>query len=194
MPIKNDISPDVLRSFVAVAQHGSISKAAEERGLTQSAISFQIKRLEQLVGGDVFVKTPRGVGLSYLGQMVERAARRILVQNDQLIALGGRVASQETFHLGIQTVFSYKLVGNVIGQLPSWSPYGRFRFDCGNVYYLTDKLASGYLDLVFMCAPGDSRRNMLAEWHEKLTWVRGPHFVLEPGEPIPFVGREEGFI
>jgi DNA-binding transcriptional LysR family regulator len=194
MPIKNDIPPEVLRSFLAVAKCGSVSEAAGERGLTQSAISFQMKRLQSLLGGAVFIKTPRGLGLSYLGAKLERYAQRILVLNEQAIGLSGRSVHNETFHLGIQSIFSGKLIASVVSHLPGWSPNGPFRFDCGTVYYLADKLASGFLDLVFMCGPQGPRRNVLAEWNESFVWVCAPEFARVDEDPIPFVGREEGFI
>jgi DNA-binding transcriptional LysR family regulator len=70
-----------------------------------------------------------------------------------------------------------------------------YRFICGSATDMAEKLKAGYVDLAFMLAPTDSKRNQLAEWTEKLVWVRAPQlFPVTEGEPIPFVGREDGFM
>jgi DNA-binding transcriptional LysR family regulator len=59
---------------------------------------------------------------------------------------------------------------------------------------LADKLKSGYLDLVFTLAQTDARRNLVADWNEKLAWTSAEHFVVDTSELIPFIGRAAGFI
>jgi len=190
----SNIPIELFRSFVAISEHGSFTKAAKELNLTQPAISAQVKRLQQLVGGDLFVKKPTGVGLTELGLIVERYAYRILTLNDQVIALAGREAKHETIHLGIQSIFAQKLLTDVMNKF-SVPSIGRYRFICGSALFLAEKLKSGYVDVVFMLAPTEPRRNVLAEWNEKLAWVCAPHhFPVTDGEPIPFVGRDNGLM
>jgi DNA-binding transcriptional LysR family regulator len=184
----------LLRSFVAISEHGSFTRAAEELNLTQPAISAQIKRLQRLVGGDVFVKKAMGVGLSELGIVVERYARRILALNDQVIAIAGRVPKFETIYLGIQNIFARRVLGDVVNRFQT-SNTTNYRFICGSATDMAEKLNSGYVDLAFMLAPTDLRRNLIAGWSEKLVWVRAPQlFPVAEDEPIPFVGREDGFM
>jgi DNA-binding transcriptional LysR family regulator len=183
-----------LRAFVAISQFGSFSKAAEELGVTQPAISAQIKRLQRIVGGDLFVKKAVGVGHSELGRAVDRYARRILSLNDQLVAIAGHIPKRETLLFGIQSLFAPKLLAEVARRCQD-SHVVNYRFVCSNVADLEEKLKSGYLDLVFMLAMTDSRRNLLAEWDEKIAWVRAAsHFPVTEGAPIPFVGRQDGFM
>jgi DNA-binding transcriptional LysR family regulator len=182
----------LLRSFIAISGHGSFTKAAEELNLTQPAISAQIKRLQRLVGGDLFFKKTQGVGLTQLGSIVENYARRILTLNDQIIAIAGQVPKHETIHLGIQNIFARAVLADVVGKMPE---DGHYRFVCGSAPVLAEKLKAGYVDLVFMLAQTESRRNVLAEWGEPIVWCRSvEQFPVADDEPIPFVGREEGFI
>jgi len=182
----------LLRSFISISGHGSFTKAAEELNLTQPAISAQIKRLQRLVGGDLFFKKAQGVGLTELGRMVESYARRILALNDQIIAIAGQAPEQEAVRLGIQNIFTGNLLADVINEVPYIS---RYRFVCGTAPVLAEKLKAGYVDLVFMLAQTESRRNILAEWNEPIVWGRTPDmFPVVENEPIPFVGREEGYI
>ncbi|HEY2528126.1 MAG TPA: LysR family transcriptional regulator [Xanthobacteraceae bacterium] len=182
----------LLRSFIAISGHGSFTKAAEELNLTQPAISAQIKRLQRLVGGDLFFRKTQGVGLTQLGSIVESYAQRILALNDQIIAIAGQVPKHETIHLGIQNIFARTVLADVVSKVPET---GHYRFVCGSAPVLAEKLKAGYVDLVFLLAQTESRRNVLAEWSEQMVWCRSAEqFPVVEDEPIPFVGREEGFI
>jgi DNA-binding transcriptional LysR family regulator len=182
----------LLRSFISISGHGSFTKAGEELDLTQPAISAQIKRLQKLVGGDLFFKKAQGVGLTKLGSMVESYARRILALNDQIIAIAGQEPKHETICLGIQNIFARTVLADVVSKVPS---AGHYRFVCGSAPLLAEKLKDGYVDLVFMLAQTESRRNVVAEWNEQIVWGRAvDQFPVVENEPIPFVGREEGFI
>src|SRR4029079_8613191 len=97
---------EVLRSFVAIQESGSFTKAADLLRLTQPAISAQVKRLQQLVGGDVFTRTGFGVSLTEKGEIVSRYARRILAMNDQILSLAGTSADTRTFRVGIPNVYA----------------------------------------------------------------------------------------
>jgi DNA-binding transcriptional LysR family regulator len=182
----------LLRSFISISGHGSFTKAAEELNLTQPAISAQIKRLQRMVGGDLFFKKAQGVGLTELGSMVESYARRILALNDQIIAIAGHAPKHETVNLGIQNMFAGRVLADVVSEVPR---AGHYRFVCASAPVLAEKLKAGYVDLVFMLARSESRRNVLAEWNEPIVWGRSPEmFPVVENEPIPFVGREEGYI
>jgi DNA-binding transcriptional LysR family regulator len=73
-----------LRTIVAVAEHRSLTKAGEELYLTQSAVSQQIRRLEQELGVDVFRRTSRSVELTAEGQVILGYAQRVLAEVDGL--------------------------------------------------------------------------------------------------------------
>jgi DNA-binding transcriptional LysR family regulator len=73
-----------LRTIAAVARHGSFTKAAEELYLAQSAISQQIRRLEQELGVEVFRRTSRSVELTDEGRVILGYAQRVLAEVDGL--------------------------------------------------------------------------------------------------------------
>jgi DNA-binding transcriptional LysR family regulator len=188
-----NVPTELFRSFVAICDHGSFTKAAHELKLTQPAISAQMKRLQKMLGGNLFLKKGQGVGPTTLGSMVESYARRVLTLNDQVIAIAGRVPKGETVYIGIQSLFVRSVLISVVSKLPTSNIAG-YRFVCGNAPYLAERLKSGYVDLVLMFAQGDSRRNLIAEWPEKLVWMRARHSPLADDEPIPYVSREAGFV
>ena len=76
---------DLLRSFAAVADTGSFTVAAELVARTQSAVSVQVKRLEEIVGRRVFERTSRSLALTPAGETLLSYARRILELNDESV-------------------------------------------------------------------------------------------------------------
>src|SRR5215467_434811 len=62
-----------IRAFEAAARHGSFTKAAEELGMTQAAVSYQVKLLEDRVGAPLFLRQPRRVVLSEAGKRLAPA-------------------------------------------------------------------------------------------------------------------------
>src|SRR6201985_3649904 len=83
-----NIPIEIVRTVVAISETGSLSKAAERLGLSQPAISLQVKRLQNLVGGSLFVKTANGTTTTELGHLALHPARITLETNDQRLRLG----------------------------------------------------------------------------------------------------------
>lgn len=191
---QSNIAIALYRSFVVISELGSFTQAAEELNLTQSAISAQMKRLQKLVGGDLFVKQAMGVGLSDLGLAVEEYARRILALNDQVMAMAGRASHKETVYLGIQSLLVGKMLPDVLEKC-SVGDNKSCQIVCGSAPYLTEKLRAGYVDMALMLPSLELRRNVVAEWQEKMVWVRAPHHRRpSEGEPMALIHREAGII
>lgn len=191
---QSDIPIALYRTFVVISEVGSFTKAAEELKLTQSAISAQMKRLQKLVGGSLFVKQAVGIGLSDLGLWVEEYARRILILNDQVMAVAGRTFHEETVYLGIQSLFASKMLPDVLNKC-SGNENKNCQIVCGSAPYLTEKLRAGYVDMAVMLPMSELRLNALAEWAEKMVWVRAAHLPpLNGNEPVPLVHREAGLV
>ncbi|WP_292326608.1 LysR family transcriptional regulator, partial [Mesorhizobium sp.] len=74
--MKPTLDSDLLRTFVAVAETGNFTKAAEQAGRTQSAVSMQMKKLESMVGDSLFERGSRGVALTRRGGELIGNARR----------------------------------------------------------------------------------------------------------------------
>src|SRR5882757_4219858 len=81
-----NIPTEILRSFITILDTGSFTKAATVLGLTQSAISAQVKRLQRLLGDELFVRGVANVTLTERGKFASERARRILALNDELIS------------------------------------------------------------------------------------------------------------
>ncbi|HZD90186.1 MAG TPA: LysR family transcriptional regulator, partial [Pseudolabrys sp.] len=82
-----NIPTDLLRTLVAVVDLRSFTKASVLLGLTQPAVSAQIKRLQYLLGGELFDRSVQGIKLTQQGETVVSYARRMLSINDQIVQL-----------------------------------------------------------------------------------------------------------
>jgi DNA-binding transcriptional LysR family regulator len=185
---------ELLRTFVAIADLGNFTKAAQELELTQPAISAQMKRLQQLIGGEIFVKSPTGFSVSAKGTMLEIYARRILALNDQIMAFAGAAPEEPTIRLGIQSIFADRVLTAVIHDCTAAYGAGRVQFTCDSAPSFAKRLASGYVDLAFAVAPSELKLNVLSEWKEKFVWSSTPGFVMDADAPIPLIIRAEGFL
>ncbi|HBZ98693.1 MAG TPA: LysR family transcriptional regulator, partial [Pseudomonas sp.] len=80
------LESDVLRTFVAIAESGSFTRAAGQIYRSTSAVSMQIKRLEDTLGRPLFVREARQVRLTPAGETLLGYARRLLKLNEEAIA------------------------------------------------------------------------------------------------------------
>jgi DNA-binding transcriptional LysR family regulator len=190
--LKDSIPISALRAFVAISELGSFTKAAEHLNLTQPAVSLQIKQMERILGGELFIKKKGGVALSELGTTVDRLARRILSLNNQLIGIAGRVALRETVHLGVQAAYAQTVLPRLFKQCRIFDNV-LYKFVCAHTNELAERIKSGFVDLTLMIGDNEPRRNLICEWTEKFVWVRAPHQrgLTEDGS-IPFVARQDG--
>ena len=186
-----NIPIELLRSFVVIQESGSFTKAAEALNLTQPAISAQIKRLQQLVGGEVFVRSGFGISLSEKGEIVSRYARRILAMNDQILSLSGTAAVAKSIRIGVPSVFA-SMLPDLIVVCRTAAEGERLQFTCDASGELARNLSSGYLDLAFVASQEVALAVQLEQWSEAMCWVCLPGFSTSPGSPIPLQSWPHG--
>lgn len=181
---RTNIPVEIVRTLVVIAETGSFSKAGRKLGLSQPAISAQVKRLQFLVGGPVFNRTPGGVSLTALGELVLAHARKLLAANDQILLLGGAAVHEpQPLRLGLSTLFVDEFCK--VGSAKGWDKY--LNVSCGHSSELAKGLSGGYIDVGCLLSPPSDAGELVAEWLEEFVWVRSRDFVLSPGSPIPLV-------
>src|SRR5690349_16637048 len=95
-----NIPTEMLRTLVAVVDHRSFTKAAMSLGVTQPAVSAQIKRLQFVLGIELFDKNSAGIVLTRGGNEVITYARRLLSINDQIVKIAAPDSSDTTIKIG----------------------------------------------------------------------------------------------
>ena len=175
---------EALRSVVCIADTGSLTKAASVLGLSQPALSAQLKRVERLVGGAVFNKAATGSIATELGQIVVLHSRRIMESNDQLLRLSGDSEVNRSVRLGISNLCAEALFASK-GDVD----FSRLSIVVDHSKVLLTALRTGFLDAVLALGADDTELDMsfrkLNEREVPLAWVRSRDFVLSPGAPIP---------
>lgn len=108
-----------LEAVLQVAEAGSLGRAAARLGVSQPSLSAQLRRIERVAGGDLFVRSRSGVEPTPLGDFVLSAARRVLSEMDALTAGTRAVAPHPALRLGcILLVLVDQLLGHLEAELP----------------------------------------------------------------------------
>jgi DNA-binding transcriptional LysR family regulator len=180
----SNIPIEILRSFVGILDAGSFTKAAARLNITQPAISAQIKRMQSLVGEELFVKEGAGIALTEKGETVCRYARRILALNDQILSSGRR---EKRFRIGLPSLIARQYLGNLATTLEAEN-FHSVEIVCDRSEILLKRISAGFLDAALAFSSSESADAAAAfEWKEPLVWVCHPEFVLSPGAPLPLL-------
>ena len=111
-----------LRSFVAVAESGGVTRAAGFLHLTQSAVSMQLKRLEEALGMSLFARTGRTLELTTAGEQLLSYARRMLDLNDEVYAKMTECAYVGEITLGVPHDIVYPAIPQVLQRFSAEFP------------------------------------------------------------------------
>ena len=181
-----NIPIEIVRTVVAISETGSLTKAAERLGLSQPAVSSQIKRFQSMVGGALFSRTANGTTATQLGKLVLHQARRILEANDQMLRIGGAAHMPQPVRLGLSTLFVREFLGQQNAQSLS-----EIVIHTDNSVGITKGLIDGYIDIAYILEnpelTSEISHLIVNETDEEFVWVRSSDFVLSPGAPIPIL-------
>ena len=184
---KINIPTDLLRTFVAIYQLGSFTRAAHLFELTQPAVSAHMKKLESLIGADLIERNVAGVNLTACGEEVLKYARRILLINDQIVSSASVQRTLPIIRLGIPNIFAAFKLKQILAECPGTVGGSRLQICCDHSPGLLRSIGSGYLDLAFVMSDQDEVSSRLRSWSEDLVWVRAPDFAFDPDRPVPLV-------
>ena len=137
-----------LRSFVAVVDHGGVTRAAGMLNLTQSAVSMQLKRLEELLGIDLLDRSGRKIALTASGDQLLNYARRMVELNDEVVArLTDKVYEGEIV-LGVPHDIVYPLIPKVLQQFHARFPRMKVHLASSWTYRLKEQFARGEAGMI----------------------------------------------
>ena len=173
----------LLRTFVAICDSGSFTKAAREVNLTQSAVSLHIKRLEDQVGWRLIVRSARSVALTEQGEVLLSYARRILALHKEAEQRLGR-DSAGLIRIGAPDYFDFPTLSSLLGQFSARYPAVRLQVEFGIGPDISAMLDQGELDLAIVSSElgeGDG----VALCREPRVWAAARAMRLDPDEPAP---------
>lgn len=186
-----NIPTELLRTLLAVVDLRSFTKAARVLGVTQPAVSAQIKRLQSLLGFELFDKSAPGVSLTEKCERLVRDSRRMLAINDQIVALAQCPTGARVLRFG--------LPGDFIGA-PLWQRLARFRerwpevglhMKTGGGHALLGELNQGDLDVAVALSGAKPQPAAVHYWRDELIWIRSASAPVAPDERVRLLTRPE---
>jgi DNA-binding transcriptional LysR family regulator len=146
MPRNLDLS--ALRSFVTVADVGGVTRAAGYLNLTQSAVSMQIKRLEESLGMPLFLRAARKLALSPDGEQLLSYGRRMLALNDEAMSLLSATSCQGEIRLGVPHDVVYPVIPGILKRMAQAYPRVRIHLVSSFTLLMKQEYARGGFDLM----------------------------------------------
>ncbi len=185
------IDSDLLRTFVTIAEAGNITRAADSLNKTQSAVSMQIRRLEDNIGSALFEREPRGVRLTSTGENLLTNARRIVALLDETIEslnskpLGGSV------RIGIPEEYSDTILPSVLASFDRQHPGVEITVHAASSEDNSTALYDGELDLAVVFED-TLRAGSEVLMNDPTVWVTSTVHCVHEMDPIPVAMYERG--
>ncbi|SCB18701.1 LysR family transcriptional regulator [Rhizobium multihospitium] len=183
---------DALRALWAIRHHGGITRAAEALGLSQSAVSHKIKRLETSLDCDLLSRKPGASMFTTAGEDLLDYAGRILGLHDEALlnlsktSLAGRVA------LGLTEDTTCTDLARILGRFRRLHPNVSVRTKVRMSLILRGMLERGELDAaIVQVFAHEVRPTDVVLFREQLHWVKHPDLALPPDGPIPFLSFDD---
>ncbi len=186
-----DLDLDLLRCFVMVAEQGGFTAAGEQLGLTQSAVSLRIKRLEEAVRRPLFQRTSRQVALTREGETLLGYARRLLALNDEAVRRLVAAPVAGRLRLGVADHFVPRGLAPLLARFARAYPDVRLEVEVGRSHDLRAKLGRGGFDLV-LGKRRDGETTGRPIHTETVVWAAAPDWEAPTGRPLPLALLPEG--
>ncbi len=182
----------LLRSFVSVVDAGGFTRAGERVHRTQSTVSQQIKRLEDMVGRPLLERNGKQATLTEEGERLISYARRILALEQEARDVVARPVVDGVVRLGIPEDFAAYRLPELLYDFKRARPTLRLDVRCGLSATLQRALDAGELDLALLKREA-GQPGAIASWPERLQWVTSrEHPVDLDQDPVPLAVAEQG--
>ena len=179
-----DIDISLLRSFTAVVDTGSVTAAARLLNRTQAAVSLQIKRLEEMLGQNLFVREHRKLTLSPAGERLLASAQRIVALNDSMV---GQMTTREfegEVRFGVPSDIVRTYIPPILRRFHAAWPRVRMTMSVGNSQGLVEQFESGELDIV-LSTDSDREKRFEMLRRDRLVWIGAPDGTAHQMTPLP---------
>jgi DNA-binding transcriptional LysR family regulator len=183
------IDVDQLRTFIAIAETGSFTKAAEVVNKTQSAVSMQMKRLEERIERPVFFRDGRASKLTEDGQRLLDYARRIIKLNVETLAAFSDAELSGRVRLGVPDDYADRYLPEIMARFSRAYPGVELTVLCEPSIDLLDRVDANEIDLAIV-TNCDGKRTAEIFRRERLLWVTSNRHPTHMEERLPLaLGR-----
>ncbi len=178
---------DLLRTFVAIADSGNLTRAGERLLLSQPTVSLQMKRLEDQLGRKLMERTPRAVRLNADGELLLSYARRILTLSDEAVARLVEPGVKGNVRLGTPEDFATTHLSNVLSRFAQAHPNVALEVTTDLTLNLIDRFQAGEFDLVLIKREPMGPINGMRVWREPLVWAANRDDFFATDATLPLV-------
>ncbi len=175
-----------LRTFRAVVACGSVTQAASQLHLTQSAVSWKMKRLEERLGSPLLVRDGRELTLTELGSELLIHAEQIVGAHDDAVDSLQQSQLQGTVHRGINDELEADEVAALLARFQRRHPLVRLHVRMGLSGPIAQLVRGGDLDLALIQVIEPAPRDKVL-WTESIEWIASPTYVPDLSEALPLV-------
>ena len=182
----SSFDPVLLRTFLAVSDQLSFSRAAERLGLSQPTVSQHVRRLEEASGRQLVSRDTRKVALTDNGEAMTGFARTILAANDEAISYFRGSAMAGRLRFGAADELALSELPSILRDFRQLYPRINLELTVTQSGVLYRRLAANRLDLIFINQEAGSDRGRLVR-KDRLAWVGLENTQLDPAAPIPLI-------
>ncbi|MGE0563701.1 MAG: LysR family transcriptional regulator [Pseudolabrys sp.] len=185
-----DVGTELLRSFVAVVEEASYTKAALRLGISQPAVSSHVKKLSEHLGVEIFDKSTPGVKLTPRGETVLDHAHKILRQHDNLLRDVERTASAvPRLRVGTSSVLVHSGVMQALAEFSRRYPEVDLQFHREMSTQQIVMLNAGDLDVSLALTWHAPREEAFLYWHAPIVWLAAKDMALPVKQPVRVVAH-----
>lgn len=186
-----DLTPDILRTFIAAAQSLNFTVAAQSVNLTQSAVSTQVRKLEENLGKSLFKRIPRGVELTVHGEYFLKYANRLLQLHNEALASFKKPDMNGLIRVGAAEDYASLHLPGILKRFAQKYPLVQVDLYCDLSNDLLKMLEQGKLDLCLRNTRGhEPGGEFLRE--EPIIWAGPKDSEPERKSPLPIAVFHEG--
>ena len=177
------LDPDLLKAFVAVAEHRSFTRAAHALHRTQSAVSVQIRRLEDRLGTKLFQRTRAGVALTAAGDELLVYARRLLDLNAEAVDALRACKREAVVRLGVMDDYGTIVIPPLLARFAKSHPDIRVEIETGLTATMPARLGETYDLVIAMHPEGRGDGELLRR--EQAVWAAATSYPAEAQNRLP---------
>ncbi len=187
---------DLLRTLVAIADNGNFSSAAEEVGRTPSAVSMQVKRIEEMVQRAVFIRDSRSVRLTADGETLLEHGRRMLALNREVMTRFIDPGLVGEVRLGTPDDVAERFMADMLRRFAEAYPGIMLNITVDDTNPMMEKIAEGRLDIAVTSMHAGFKGDEMAEMihREPMVWAMLDGGVAVERDPLPVAVWETGCV
>jgi len=180
-----ELQIDLLRTFLAIIDTGGFTKAAEVVHRSQSAISLQVKRLEDIIGQPLFKRSGPSFTLTSKGETLVPYARRMLRLHNETMAAMTTPEIVGSVRLGIIDDYAARFLPEILTTFAKTYPNVQVSVRCDPSEVLLSSLARGGLDLALVTGSDKEKGEVIR--HDPAVWVTSANHLVHEIDPVPLV-------